>query len=165
VRLGVISDTHGYLDPLVWTLYEGVDLILHAGDVGDPAILDDLSHLAPVVAVRGNVDTEGRLAALPESVLLQVAGVSIYMTHILQPDSEHNGDDGRGDPLPPGTRVALFGHSHLPVLRESERRGGVLWFNPASAGRKRFRNPRLTGLLTIDDDGLRAEHLPLDESA
>ncbi len=109
--------------------------------------------------MRGNVDTEDGLEHLPESVLLAAGGVSIYMTHILTPAD----DETAGDPLPPGTRVAIFGHSHLPVLHESPRRGGVLYFNPASAGRKRFRNPRLTGLLTVVDGVPAAQHLSLEE--
>ncbi len=161
LRAGVISDTHGYLDPRVLQLYAGVDLILHAGDVGAASILDELSHLAPVIAVRGNVDEGPGLGHLPESVCLSVAGLSIYMTHIFTPP----GGEAPGDPVPPGTRVVIFGHSHIPFLQESGPSGApVLYFNPASAGRQRFRNPRLTGMLTVGPGGVRGENLDLESS-
>mgnify|MGYP001327977027 CR=1 FL=1 len=160
VRIGVIADTHGHLDGKVFGLYEGVSLILHGGDVGDPRILDELSQLAPVLAVRGNVDEGPGLSHLPESISLSVAGVGIYMTHILTPP----GAEAPADPVPPGTRVAIFGHSHQPYLQEAgARQAPVLYFNPASAGRKRFRNPRLLGLLSVSADGIpHAEHLDLE---
>ena len=159
LRAGVVSDTHGFLDPRVLQLYTGVDLILHAGDVGDPSILDKLSDVSPVIAVRGNVDEGSGLEHLPESISLSVAGVSIYMTHIYTPP----GGGASGDPLPPGTRVVIFGHSHIPFLQESGSPGTrVLCFNPASAGRKRFGKPRLAGMLTIGPDGVQAEHLDLE---
>lgn len=159
LRLGVVSDTHGYLDPRLLSLYADVDLILHAGDVGDPAILEALSRLAPVVAVRGNVDVGPGLDHLPESVSVSAGGVLVYMTHVYTPP----GAAGPGDPLPAGARVAIFGHSHQPVLEEIPRPDGsrVLYLNPASAGRQRFRNPRLAGLLEIAGGEPRAHHLPL----
>ena len=159
LRAGVVSDTHGFLDPRVLQLYTGVDLILHAGDVGDPSILDELSNVAPVIAVRGNVDEGPGLEHLPESISLSAAGVSIYMTHIFTPP----GGGASGDPLPPGTRVVIFGHSHIPFLQESgPPETPVLCFNPASAGRKRLGKPRLAGMLTIGPDGVQAEHLDLE---
>ena len=131
LRAGVVADTHGYLDPRVPQLYAGVDLILHAGDVGDASILEELSHVAPVIAVRGNVDEGTALVHLPESVSLSVAGQGIFMTHIFTPP----GGAASADPAPPGTRVVIFGHSHLPCLETSGPAGApVLYFNPASAG-------------------------------
>ena len=159
LRVGVLADTHGFLDPRVPRLYAGVDLILHAGDVGDASILEELSHVAPVIAVRGNVDEGSALDHLPESVSLSVAGQSVYMTHIFTPP----GQGGPGDPVPPGTRIAVFGHSHIPFLEESgPPEAPVLYFNPASAGRKRFGKPRLAGMLTIGPGGVHAEHLDLE---
>lgn len=159
LRAGVVADTHGYLDPRVPQLYGGVDLILHAGDVGDASILEELSRVAPVIAVRGNVDEGSALDHLPESVTVSAAGLSIYMTHIFTPP----GGEGPPDPVPPGTRVVIFGHSHLPCLEESGPAGApVLYFNPASAGRRRFGRPRLAGMLTIGPGGCHAEHLDLE---
>ena len=159
LRAGVLSDTHAFLDARVPRLYAGVDLILHAGDVGDPSILEELSNVAPVIAVRGNVDEGPGLEHLPESISLSVAGVSIYMTHIFTPP----GGGTSGDPVPPRTRVVIFGHSHVPFLEESGPPGApVLCFNPASAGRRRFGKPRLAGMLTIGPDGVHAEHLDLE---
>lgn len=159
LRAGVLADTHGYLDPRVPQLYAGVDLILHAGDVGDASILEELCHVAPVIAVRGNADEGSALDHLPESITLSVAGQSIYMTHIFTPP----GGAAPADPVPPGTRVVIFGHSHLPCLEESgTAEAPVLYFNPASAGRKRFGKPRLAGLLTIVPGTALAEHLDLE---
>ena len=158
LRAGIVSDTHGFLDPRVLRLYTGVDLILHAGDVGEASILDELSEAAPVIAVRGNVDEGPALEHLPESVSLSVAGLSIYMTHIFTAPGQ-----GPGDPVPPGARVVIFGHSHIPLLQESGPPATpVLYFNPASAGRKRFGKPRMAGMLTIGPDGVHAEHLDLE---
>lgn len=158
-RIGVICDTHGLLDPKVWELYAEVDLILHGGDVGSASMLAELSHLAPVIAVCGNVDAGTELGYLPEATSLIVDGVGIYMKHIFTPPD----DDTTGDPVPPATRVAIFGHSHQQCLDERPAPWGpVLFFNPASAGRKRFRNPRSVGLLTIVDGQPRAELLDLE---
>ena len=156
----MISDTHGHLDPRVLRLYTGVDLILHAGDVGAASILEALSRLAPVIAVRGNVDEGTDLGHLPVSLTVSAGGIALFMTHVFTPPRAGE----PGDRVPPGTRVAIFGHSHLPVLEEAGDVDGppVLYFNPASAGRKRFANPRLAGLLTIADGAPAARHLSLD---
>ena len=161
LRAGVVSDTHGFLDPRVPRLYAGVDLILHAGDVGNPSILEELSNVAPVIAVRGNVDEGPGFAHLPESISLSVAGVSIYMTHIFTPPGGGTSEDS----LPPGARVVIFGHSHIPFLQGAgPPETPVLYFNPASAGRKRFGKPRLAGMLTIGPSGVHAEHLDLEST-
>lgn len=161
LRAGVLSDTHGFLDPRLPEMYAGVDLILHAGDVGEASILDELSRVAPVIAVRGNVDERSPLEHLPESISLSAAGLSIYMRHIFTPP----GGQAPPDPAPPGTRVVIFGHSHLPCLEESGPAGApVLYFNPASAGPRRFRNPRLAGVLTIGPGTVLAEHLDLESA-
>lgn len=156
----MVSDTHGFLDPRVLQLFAGVDLILHAGDVGGASILEALSRLAPTIAVRGNVDEGTDLGHLPLSVSVCAGGIALYMTHVFTPPRA----GAPGDPVPPGARAAIFGHSHLPVLQEGVGRDGVpvLYFNPASAGRKRFANPRLAGLLTIAQGAPTARHLTLE---
>ena len=145
--IGVISDTHGLLDPKVAELFSGVDLILHGGDVGGRDILTTLSATAPVFGVRGNVDVDDPpfCSSFPESLLLTAAGVHLYMTHVFTPP-----DEGvRGDATH-AADVVIFGHSHQQYLA---RRDGVLYFNPASAGRKRFRNPRSVGFIEIGAQG------------
>ena len=145
--IGVISDTHGLLDPKVDELFTGVDLILHGGDVGGRDILTALSATAPVFAVRGNVDVgdASPCSSLPESLLLAAAGVHLYMTHVFTPSDEGvRGDDTHA------ADVVIFGHSHQQYLARYE---GVLYFNPASAGRKRFRNPRSVGFVEIGAQG------------
>src|SRR5271169_36192 len=115
VILGVISDTHGLLRPEALRALRGSDRILHAGDAGSPEILDALAQIAPVTAIRGNVDTEIWARALPETEVVEAGGVSIYMLH----------DLGRLDLKPPaaGFRVVIYGHSHQPKITEKD---GVL---------------------------------------
>jgi len=143
-RVGVISDTHGLLRPEAVAVLEGSDLIVHAGDVGDPRILDELARLAPVRAVRGNVDHGPWAGALPLTEVVEVEGVSLYVLHILE--------DLDLDPAAAGLGVVVFGHTHRPLL---ERRGEVLYLNPGSAGPRRFDLP--VGVAWIDVDGARVE--------
>jgi len=152
-RIGIIADTHDYFDPQIPTLFQDVDLILHAGDVGARTILHQLSRLAPVCAVRGNIDEGGACAHLPESLTCNVDQLTLYMTHIFTPPSAAASGDS-----PCGGQVVIFGHSHQQHLEERE---GVLYFNPASAGRKRFKEVRSVGLLEIRDGHLEACHLAL----
>ena len=153
--IGVISDTHGLLDQKVEELFEGVDLILHGGDVGGRDILERLSGSAPVCAVCGNVDEGDReCSSLPPSLLMTAGGVHIYMTHVFTPSKDGVvGDDAHG------ARVVVFGHSHQQYLEDFE---GVLYFNPASAGRKRFRNPRSVGILEVADRVVKVRFLSLE---
>ena len=148
VHIGVISDTHGYFDERLADALDGVDLILHAGDIGDAQILERLSQLAPVCAVRGNVDTEDECASLPESLHVVAAGATLFMTHIFTLP-----DEGCAPDLPASSspQAVIFGHSHQQCL---EWRDGILYFNPASAGRKRLSNPRSLGLITATPDSL-----------
>jgi len=143
-RVGVISDTHGLLRPEAIAALEGSDLIVHAGDVGDPRILDELARLAPVRAVRGNVDHGPWAGALPRTEVVEVEGVGLYVLHILE--------DLDLDPAAAGLGVVVFGHTHRPLL---ERRGDVLYLNPGSAGPRRFDLP--VGVAWIDVDGARVE--------
>ncbi|TCK74093.1 hypothetical protein C7378_1713 [Acidipila rosea] len=138
LRVGVISDTHGLLRPEALAALAGVAHILHAGDVGDPAILDTLRTLAPVTAIRGNIDRSGPCAALPATELVTLNGVSLYMLHDV--------NDLDLDPAAAGARVVISGHSHQPARYE---RRGVLYFNPGSAGPRRFSLPVSLGFLHL----------------
>lgn len=151
VTIGVISDTHGLLRPEAMEALRGSDRILHAGDVGDAAILDALAQIAPVTAIRGNVDTGAWARTLPETELVEAGGISIYMLH----------DLGRLDlkPEAAGIRVVIYGHSHQPNLGE---KNGVLYFNPGSAGPRRFSLPVSVGKLTIEKRQVQAELVNLE---
>ena len=157
--VGVLSDTHGELHPRVVPLFReaGVELILHAGDVGAYGVIEQLSGLAPVSAVAGNVDVEGEVALLPKELSLQLEGLSVYMTHI-------GGKPGSWLPrLPrPLPGVAICGHSHIPLL---ERVGGTLFLNPGAAGtRPRFKIPLSAALLRLGGGRAEAELIPLQEA-
>jgi uncharacterized protein len=146
VILGVISDTHGLLRNEAVEALRGSDRILHAGDVGAPEILEALARIAPVTAVRGNVDTEPWAHALPQTEAVEIAGVSIYMLHDLsQLDLK---------PEAAGFRVVIYGHSHKAKIEE---KNGVLYFNPGSAGPRRFRLPVSLGRLRIAGGKVEAE--------
>ena len=136
--VGVISDTHGLLRPEALAALQGVDHIIHAGDIGDPAILPRLAAIAPVTAVRGNVDREAWAQQVPLSEVLDAGSVSIYVLHNLQ-DLDLN-------PKAVGFAVVVSGHTHQP---KQDLRGGVLYFNPGSAGPRRFKLPVTVGRLVI----------------
>ena len=144
--LGVISDTHGLLRPEAIRALQGVDRILHAGDVGDPEILRELEKLAPVTAVRGNVDEGAWARKLPLTEVIEVDGFSIYMLHILEKLDLK--------PEAAGFRIVVYGHSHVPKIEE---RNGVMYFNPGSAGPRRFKLPVTLGKLRIDGGKVQAE--------
>ena len=150
MTIGVISDTHGLLRTEAIAVLHCVDRILHAGDIGDPGILDRLRELAPVTAVRGNVDRGPWAARLPETEVVEVEGIWIYMLHDLT----------RLDlkPEAAGIRVVIYGHSHQPKIEE---KNGVLYFNPGSAGPRRFRLPITLGRLLIAKRMVKAEHVDL----
>jgi putative phosphoesterase len=151
MKIGVISDTHGLLRPEVAPALAGVDRILHLGDVGKISILDELRKIAPVTAVRGNVDLEGPCSELPETEVVLIAGRYVYMLHDLS--ALHL------DPAAGKFAAVLYGHSHVPNFIHKK---GVLYFNPGSCGPRRFELPVTIGLLTIGPDGeLRAEIVPL----
>jgi putative phosphoesterase len=144
--VGVIADTHGLLRAEALEELRGSDYIIHAGDIGAPEILDRLSALAPVTAVRGNVDKADWARKLPETEVLEVDGISMYILH----------DLGRLDlkPEAAGFSLVVSGHSHIP---KQESRGGVLYFNPGSAGPRRFKLPVSVGLLVVDSGRVRSE--------
>ena len=148
--VGVISDTHGLLRPEAVEALTGVEHILHAGDVGDPAILEALRNIAPVTAIRGNVDVSGDCARLSETELVELGGVGIYMLHDL------NALDL--NPIAAGVAVVISGHSHKAKI---ERKKGVLYFNPGSAGPKRFSLPISVGLLEFVEGRVEARVVQL----
>jgi len=136
----VISDTHGLLRPEALAALEGSDYIIHAGDIGDPQILDKLATLAPVTAVRGNVDRGEWAQKIPATNILEIGEISIYVLHNLQ----------ELDLKPEVAKFAavIYGHSHVP---KHELKNGVLYFNPGSAGPRRFKLPVSVGRLTIEN--------------
>jgi putative phosphoesterase len=147
VKLGIISDTHGLLRPEVAPALKGVDRILHIGDVGDAFILTALAKIAPVTAIRGNVDREGACGKLPETEVVLIenpphAGLYIYMLHDLK--TLHL------DPAAAKFAAVLHGHTHVPNFVTKK---GVLYFNPGSCGPRRFELPVTIGILTIESDG------------
>jgi putative phosphoesterase len=150
ITIGLISDTHGLLRPAALEALRGSDLIIHAGDIGDPRILDDLARLAPVTAVRGNVDRGAWAAALPEMAGLEAGGALIFVIHDLARLVL--------DPAAAGFRAVVSGHSHRPLVREQ---GGVLFVNPGSAGPRRFTLPIALGRLQVADTGMTAELIEL----
>ena len=128
----------------------GSDRILHAGDIGAPEILEALNQIAPVTAIRGNVDTAPWVSTLPLTEILEINGISIYMLHDLaQLDLK---------PQTAGFRVVVYGHSHKPNIEE---KNGALYFNPGSAGPRRFSLPVSVGRLLIDEGNVRAELIEL----
>lgn len=139
MKIGLISDTHGLLRPQALAALQGVDRIIHAGDIGKPEILEALARIAPLDAVRGNNDTGAWASALPERLTLDVDGVAILLLHDVK--------ELRGAP---SARVVIAGHSHRPRVEE---RNGVLFVNPGSAGPRRFKLPISVGMLEIGNGG------------
>lgn len=149
--LGLISDTHGLLRPAALDALTGSQLIIHAGDVGKPAVLHALEALAPVVAVRGNVDTGSWASSLPETAVAEPDGIAIYVLH--------NIHDLHLDPAAAGFRMVVSGHSHKPASVE---RNGVLYLNPGAAGPKRFNLPITVARLDLARKPWQAEFIELE---
>lgn len=148
--IGVISDTHGLLRPEAVEALRGSDRILHAGDVGTPEILQALAKIVPVTAIRGNVDTKPWARRLPKAEVVEAGGISIYMLHDLaQLDLK---------PEAAGFHVVIYGHSHQPKIEE---KNGVFYFNPGSAGPRRFHLPVSVGRLTLASGNVQAELVEL----
>ena len=146
MRVGIISDTHGLLRPEALKALAGVDHILHAGDVGDAEILSALGEIAPLTAIRGNIDRSGSCATMPATEIVELAGVTFYLLHDL-----HELDL---DPATAGISVVVSGHSHKPLIEE---RRGVIYLNPGSAGPRRFSLPITMGFVILGDASPRAE--------
>jgi putative phosphoesterase len=150
LRVGLISDTHDLLRPEALEFLAGSDRIVHGGDVCAPAVLDALAAIAPLTVVRGNNDRGGWAARLRESELVEVGGVWLYAIHDLaQIDI---------DPAAAGVAVVVSGHSHRPAV---ERRDGVLFVNPGSAGPRRFKLPISVGELMVVDGAVSARTVTL----
>ena len=152
MRIGVVSDTHGLFRPEIKRALKGVERILHLGDVGDFSVLKELGKIAPVTAVRGNVDREGPASELPETEVVLIADRYVYMLHDLK--LLHL------DPAAGKFAAVLFGHTHLPNF---DVRKGVLYFNPGSCGPKRFKLHVTVGVLKVNKDGeFKAKIIKLD---
>ena len=151
IVVGVISDTHGLIRPEALHALRGCDLLIHAGDIGDPEIIERLRALAPVSAVRGNIDQEAWATSLPPTEVVEVDGKHFYVLHDLsQLDL---------DPVAAGFAVVVSGHSHRP---STHCRDGVLYLNPGSAGPRRFKLPVTVALLRMTRDEIRPEIVELD---
>jgi len=150
LRVGLISDTHGLLRPQAFDYLRGSAHIIHAGDIVDPATLEQLATLAPLTAVRGNNDRGEWARELPESITLTLGGVAIHVIHDLK--------ELALDPAE-GVRVVISGHSHKPACSEQ---GGVLYVNPGAAGRRRFKLPVSVGELLIEDGQVSVRLTTLD---
>lgn len=151
VIVGVISDTHGLLRDEAVRALAGCGRIIHAGDIGNSGILDALAKIAPVTAVRGNVDRDRWAEFLPLTESIQVQGATVYVLHNLA--------ELDLDPRAAGIQAIISGHSHQPL---SEIRNGVLYLNPGSAGPRRFRLPITLARLYVNGARLRSELVPLD---
>jgi len=148
--IGVISDTHGLLRPEAVDALRGSALIIHAGDVGALHVLDTLRQIAPVIAVRGNVDADDQFASLPERETVEIEQCTIHVLHDLnQLDL---------DPAAARLSAVISGHSHVPRIEE---RGGVLFLNPGSAGPRRFKLPITLAHVTVEGARLRAQLIDL----
>jgi uncharacterized protein len=138
--VGILSDTHGLMRPEALDALSGSNLIIHAGDVGAPEVLERLRGIAPVFAVRGNVDTQAWADQLPNT---QIVPVGVHKFYVL-----HNISHLAVDPVEAGVAAVVFGHSHEP---STETRNGVLYFNPGSAGRRRFKLPICVARVEVSD--------------
>jgi putative phosphoesterase len=150
--IGVISDTHGLLRPEVARVFTKVDLILHAGDIGTPEVLQELKSIAPVIAVRGNNDKGPWAEMIPETEVTEIVGNRVYILHDLK-EIDFNPADRR-------FRVVVSGHSHRPSV---ETRDEVLFLNPGSAGPRRFKLPITVARLTVDGSSMKGEIIMLPQ--
>ena len=150
MKIGVISDTHGLLRPEAVELLRGSEHIIHAGDIGSPEIIPELRKIAPVTAICGNVDTQAWARSFPETEVVELGGVGIYILH--------DADALDLNPKAAGFAAVISGHSHKP---KQEMKDGVLYFNPGSAGPRRFKLPISVGRLEIADGKMSGEILLL----
>lgn len=150
MRIGLISDTHGLLRPEAVAALQGCAQIIHAGDIGKPQVLDGLRAIAPLEAIRGNIDTADWAQVLPERLDLRIGGLTLHVLHDLKQLDI--------DRLAAGVDVVIAGHSHKPKV---ERRDGVLYVNPGSAGPRRFSLPISLALLELNDGQAQVELISL----
>lgn len=151
MKIGVISDTHGLLRPQAVSALAGVDHILHAGDIGELQILEELRKIAPVTAIRGNVDKSAYFRFLPETDAVELAGKTFYLIHSVK--------DLDLKPEAAGFAGVISGHSHKPL---TEWKNGVLYFNPGSAGPRRFSLPVSVGVIKMDGEMMTAKVVELE---
>ncbi len=152
LRMGLISDTHGLLRSEARAFAGGCDYIIHGGDIGSAAILEQLYGMAPLIAVKGNNDTQPWAAHLPQTEMIRVGGIFIYVIHdISRLDIE---------PHAAGVQVIVSGHSHKPLI---ELRDGILYINPGSCGPKRFKLPISVGEIMVDGTRVKARTLEFIE--
>lgn len=150
--IGVISDTHGLLRPEILKAFKGCEHIIHAGDIGDPYIIDELSKIAPVTAVRGNCDRDGWAYTFPKTETVRIGDIHFYLLHDLnQLDL---------NPKVAGFDAVISGHTHRPLL---EHRDGVIYLNPGSAGPKRFTLPAGAARLRVEGKSIDVEFIKLDD--
>src|SRR5262245_28227628 len=147
--VGVISDTHGLLRPEVPDILRGVSLILHAGDIGTPEVLQALASIAPVIAVRGNNDKGAWAKRIPEFQIVSIGCIFVYVLHDVKTMKL---------PLRKKVHVVVSGHSHRPSI---ERREGILFLNPGSTGPRRFKLPISMAKLIVEGSAVRAELVEL----
>lgn len=151
-RIGIISDTHGLLRPEAVGRLAGVHHIVHAGDIGKADIISALHSIAPVTAIRGNIDTGEWAAKYADTEIVRLAGMSIYVLHDLK--------ELQIDPAARGIDIVISGHTHVPRVETVE---GVLYLNPGSAGRRRFKLPITLATIAITSDGPRPEIHDLEQ--
>jgi len=151
MRIGLIADTHNLLRPEALAALQGVDHLIHAGDIGGPHILADLERIAPLSVVRGNNDQDSWADAIPERLTLRFGAIALHVLHDLKQLDI--------DPAAQGIDVVIAGHSHKPL---HEKRNGVLYLNPGSAGPRRFKLPISVGIVHIEDGRARAKLITLE---
>lgn len=152
-KLGVISDTHKLLRPEAVSFLQGVDLIVHAGDIGEPDVIEQLETIAPVKAVRGNVDRGEWALKYPLEEVMEWNGKYLYVLHILE--------EMTMDPIAAGFDIVIYGHTHQPKIEEKD---GIIYFNPGSAGPKRFKLPITIGAIEFGPEGPEPQFFPLLDS-
>ena len=157
IRIGVIADTHGLFDPAVRRHFKDIDHILHAGDIGDQSVIEQLEQIAPVTAVSGNVDDEQ--SVFPSETVIKLAGLRIAIRHILYEGGKLT-KDGRAFLDREQPDLCVFGHTHQPKIEWLSK---TLLFNPGSAGPKRFKLPRGVGILVLARQGIIPKHILLDD--
>ena len=154
VVVGVIADTHGFLLPAAIKALKGVDLIVHAGDIGNTEVLDNLKSIAPVYAVKGNMDMTKGLRELPETEVIEVGDALLYVIHDI-----HRLDI---EPSKAGFSAVIFGHLHCPSVSEQS---GVLFLNPGSAAQPRRNYPATLALLHVSGNSIKTQIVDIDDES
>ena len=159
IRIGVIADTHGLFDPAIRRHFRSVDHILHAGDIGDRSVIEELEKIAPVTVVSGNIDNNDEQSGFPAEAVIELAGLRVAIRHILYEGGKMT-KEGRAFLEHEHPDVCIFGHTHQPKV---EWYGKTLLFNPGSAGPKRFKLPRGLGVLVLARRGITPKQILLDD--